>query len=219
MAQITSWTRLWILTGLLLGAPAALAQEFGAEEEFTPPPPPPPGPRSAADPRVHLRQHPLPPRWPTTVLPPPLIHMRATQPRSIPTRPTRTRPTPVKRRPKIRMPPAHHPVLRRQRDRHGLRGLRPPSGPHPQHATGSTGLMRVREAGGGPAGTFRLALQAGMNGMGAFLCNVNTPCPDPITGLPQGTGFVPTLRHSPDPRRHAVSVPGGLRGHAKRGDQ
>ena len=49
--------------------------------------------------------------------------------------------------------------------------------------TGSTGLMRVREAGGGPSGSFRFSFQAGMNGMSGFLCTESAPCPNPVTGF------------------------------------
>jgi outer membrane protein OmpA-like peptidoglycan-associated protein len=52
--------------------------------------------------------------------------------------------------------------------------------------SGSTGLMRVRLAGSGPAGTFRVALHSGYFGQGGFLCTPSAPCTDPVTGAVQG---------------------------------
>jgi len=49
---------------------------------------------------------------------------------------------------------------------------------------GSTGLYRVREAGSGAPGTFRLQLMGGYYSGKHFLCNENFPCFDPVTGEP-----------------------------------
>ncbi|HSC87349.1 MAG TPA: OmpA family protein, partial [Polyangiaceae bacterium] len=48
--------------------------------------------------------------------------------------------------------------------------------------SGSTGLMRVRVAGSGPAGSFRVAIASGYFGQTGFLCTPSTVCPDPVTG-------------------------------------
>lgn len=47
---------------------------------------------------------------------------------------------------------------------------------------GSTGLYRVREAGSGAPGTFRLQLMGGYYSGKKFLCNDGFPCIDPVTG-------------------------------------
>lgn len=47
---------------------------------------------------------------------------------------------------------------------------------------GSTGLYRVREAGSGAPGTFRLQLMGGYYSGKKFLCNDAFPCFDPVTG-------------------------------------
>ncbi len=48
--------------------------------------------------------------------------------------------------------------------------------------SGSTGLMRVKEAGSGEAGTFRMQLLLGYFSGRGFLCNSGFPCFDPVTG-------------------------------------
>lgn len=50
--------------------------------------------------------------------------------------------------------------------------------------TGSTGLLRVREAGSSAPGTFRFSVVNGLNGMTGFLCNDSTPCADRVSGQP-----------------------------------
>lgn len=49
---------------------------------------------------------------------------------------------------------------------------------------GSTGVQRVREAGSGPVGTFRINFNGSYFKKNNFLCNASTPCPQPITGAP-----------------------------------
>ncbi len=50
--------------------------------------------------------------------------------------------------------------------------------------SGSTGLFRVKEAGSGAPGTFRMQLMAGYFSGKEFLCNSAYPCFDPVTGEP-----------------------------------
>lgn len=50
--------------------------------------------------------------------------------------------------------------------------------------SGSSGLMRVREAGSGDVGTFRVNLAGSFFSQGSYLCNEYTVCLDPVTGAP-----------------------------------
>lgn len=52
--------------------------------------------------------------------------------------------------------------------------------------SGSTGLQRVKEAGSGPPGTFRVTLMESFYSGKGFLCRDNAPCRDPITGAVLG---------------------------------
>lgn len=51
---------------------------------------------------------------------------------------------------------------------------------------GSTGLHRVRVAGSGAPGTFRFGLTGGFFVQTGFLCTVDAPCTDPVTGATLG---------------------------------
>jgi outer membrane protein OmpA-like peptidoglycan-associated protein len=56
-------------------------------------------------------------------------------------------------------------------------------GLHEQNSLrGSTGLMRVREAGSGPVGTFRFAILGGFYSGSDFLCTDSAPCRNRATG-------------------------------------
>lgn len=182
MAQITSWTRLWILTALLAGTPRVLAQE---EDLPPPPPPPPPAPATpkAAKPATPAADAAVDPYSSD----PGLVESGTVEgdaesedPYADPYATGDDESTVVDpyAEPAEDAPPAEadteYDAYARQA------GMRTHS-----TLTGSTGLLRVREAGGGPAGSFRLSFQAGMNGMGGFLCTESSPCPDPVTGFPE----------------------------------
>lgn len=51
--------------------------------------------------------------------------------------------------------------------------------------SGSTGLHRVRKAGSGAPGTLRFGLAGGFFSQTGFLCQDDSPCPDPVTQVPQ----------------------------------
>lgn len=179
MAQNTSWTRLWILTGLLAGTPKVLAQE----EDLPPPPPPPPAEAPPPPPA------PAAPATPAAgasgqsaaddpyASDPELVDPYGADPYATAEPTTEDDPYAADAEGAADEPPPADTDYEAYVRAAGLR----------THSTltGSTGLMRVREAGGGPAGSFRLGFQAGMNGMGGFLCNDATPCPDPSTGVPE----------------------------------
>jgi len=178
MAQLTSWTRLWILTGLLAGAPKVLAQE----EDLPPPPPPPP---------------------PAATAPPAPAPAPAAAPGGEPVAPADS--DPYASDPALSDPYASDPYASGETTTADPYAPTVDPGEETAKAvdtdyeayarksalrthstlTGSTGLLRIREAGGGPAGSFRMSLQAGMNAMGGFLCTESTPCPDPTTGVPE----------------------------------
>jgi len=183
MAQLSSWTRLWILTGLLSGTPEVLAQE----EDLPPPPPPPPAAPSPAA--------------------PPAPKPAAGAPAEAAPSAAPSSDDPYATDPAITDPYASDPyadgATEATVDDPYAADATPPDESEPEvdgdyeayarqsslrtHGTltGSTGLLRVREAGGGPPGSFRLSFQAGMNGMSGFLCTEAAPCPDPVTGFPE----------------------------------
>jgi outer membrane protein OmpA-like peptidoglycan-associated protein len=177
MAQITSWTRLWILTGLLAGTPKVLAQEDDLPPPPPPPPPaeapPPPPPPAAPPPASGTGQSPAAPDDPYAS-DPELVDPYGADPYADGQAPEED---PYAADATTEEPKAVDTDYEAYARKAALR----------THSTltGSTGLMRVREAGGGPAGSFRVGFQAGMNGMGGFLCTETSPCPNPSTGLPE----------------------------------
>lgn len=176
MAQFTSWSHLWIFTALLAGTPQVLAQE-----EDAPPPPPPPPPTSppaaaptpaaedpyTSDPGLVDTGAEDAPADPNDPYADPYASGDAELVIDDPYAPA------ASDAPAAEVDADYDAYARRS-------GLRTHS-----TLTGSSGLFRVREAGGGPPGSFRLAFQAGMNGMGGFLCTETAPCPDPATGFPE----------------------------------
>jgi len=188
MAQLTSWTRLWILTGLFTGLLGGVPGAFAQEDEFEPPPPPPPEPAAPATPP--------PPSAPAAAAEP-------TAPAAAPAPAAEGAPAdPYASDAAVADPYAADPYASgTSADPYAPGGAAAAptaevDADYESYArqaalrthstlTGSTGLLRVREAGGGPAGSFRLALQAGMNGMGGFLCTDQAPCPNPATGVPE----------------------------------
>jgi len=185
MAQITTWTRPRILTCFLASLLAVAPQVLAQEEDLPPPPPPPAAPAPAA---------------PAPAAPGPAAPAPAAE--GAPADPYASDPAlgdPAAGDPYAADPYAGGATEAPIEDPYA-EAAAPPTDPKevdPDYEgyarqsalrthstlTGSTGLMRVREAGGGPAGSFRFAFLAGMNGMSGFLCTPTTPCPDPVSGI------------------------------------
>lgn len=178
MAHLDGWTRVGIMTGLLALAPRILAQE-----EEPPPPPPLDSPTSPAE----TGSVPAGPPGPNPAAAAANDDPYASDPAAIdpyaqdpyaedPYAPSSASTDPYAKGATAVATGEEDPEYAFYARASGLR----------THSTltGSTGLLRVREAGAGPVGSFRMGFLTGMNSVGNFLCTTTAPCPDPTTGVP-----------------------------------